>query len=69
MPRRTYYYVIMGNDYPSGVCSTQEKADAAVQLLKENDRIARKGTIRANGPGIHYRWYEFKIDALNGTKK
>lgn len=50
-------WVIMGNDYPEAICSSQEKADRKINALKVDQ-------FRRYGPDtrIHWRSYEFTVD-------
>lgn len=51
----TKIYVIMGNDFPSGVVSTKANAE---RIVKEKmDRQKEKGPTR-----IYWRWYKFVLD-------
>lgn len=50
-------FVVMGNDFPDSVWSTQELADKAIEQNEEADKVARP-----YGPGIHWRSYEFNAD-------
>lgn len=52
-------FVIMGNDFPEGICSTEEKAKAVVVLKK-----AEEQGLTYDHPRIYWRHYEFDVDAL-----
>lgn len=53
----TTMHVIMGNDFPAGICSSAEKAEEVLRQKKEAE--GRQGAVR-----IYWRSYEFEIDAL-----
>lgn len=48
-------YVVMGNDFPAGVFSTQALADAYCESQKAED--AKRGA------RIYWRVYEYELDA------
>jgi hypothetical protein len=54
-------YVIMGNDFPDGVCSTEDKAKKVVERLKakEAEEYPNRRAMR-----IHWRYYDFEVDSL-----
>lgn len=47
-------WVVMGNDYPSAVFSTEKRADGYVAARKEDEPRV--------GPRIYWRSYEFHVD-------
>ena len=55
-PASTTIYVIMGNDYPSAVFASEERAEAYCDVRKK----ARKPSDM--GPRIYWRWYKFPVD-------
>lgn len=59
-------FVIMGNDYPNGVCSSEEIANAAIERLKETDLARAKAHYgeEAPAPRIYYRTYEFTLNEV-----
>jgi hypothetical protein len=59
------HYVIMGNDFPEGICSTAEKADAVVALKRgeEQDKLRAAGETHGR-PRIYWRAWAFEVDAL-----
>lgn len=61
-------WVIMGNDFPNGVCDSKHAAETAIKSLKERNRVSiRQQYGEAAGeyhPGIHYRSYEFTLNEV-----
>src|SRR5438309_1423043 len=56
---RMKVFVIMGNDYPAAVFSTEAAASAYVEMKKHEDpHYGMKYT----SPRIYWRFYEFEID-------
>ena len=55
-------YVIMCNDYPDCVISTEDGADDYVKA-----RIAVERALKPRGPRIHWRWYKFTLNKLGGV--
>lgn len=54
-------WVVMGNDFPSGVFSTEEKAKAFVDRKIEENRLEReRGDTKTR---IYWRYYKFEEDA------
>ncbi|WP_189400822.1 MULTISPECIES: hypothetical protein [unclassified Mesorhizobium] len=51
-------WVIMGNDYPAGVASSEANAEGKIAELKERDK--RRGV---RDGAVHWRTYEFTLDA------
>lgn len=56
-------YVIMGNDYPDAVVSSQQLADEYIEARKVVDKALNIG------PKIYWRSYEFIIDEIKGGRK
>ena len=54
-------WVIMGNDYPTAVCSTVEKADAAIEFFKKK---SRESPLFSGLQTIYWRHYNFELDNL-----
>jgi hypothetical protein len=54
-------FVIMKNDYPQGVVSSEGVAQKLVDL--EDDRQRRLIAQRRNEPWEYWRYYEFEVDA------
>jgi hypothetical protein len=53
-------YVVMGNDFPSSVWSTEALAEKEVERQKRDD--FRNNTNRYPSPRIHWRVNEFVLD-------
>ena len=49
-------YVVMSNDFPDGVFTTEALADAYCAAAKAKDQA-----VRAHGPGIYYRAHAFPL--------
>ena len=52
-------FVVMSNDFPDCVISTEEGAEDYVAT-----RIAVERALKPRGPRIYWRWYEFTLDKL-----
>lgn len=56
-------YVIMGNDFPSGVMSGKEEATDWCNARMDEQRIENNNRSLANRrPPIYWRSYEFEFD-------
>ncbi len=53
-------FVVMSNDFPDSVFSTESAAEQYVDLKLEQQRAA-KGSGAFFGSHIHWRWYEFEL--------
>lgn len=53
-------FVIMGNDFPDSVVSSQKAADEYIEARKAVDKAMKVGH------RIYWRSYEFEIDKLKG---
>lgn len=53
-------YVVMGNDYPDSVWSTNELAEQAIAQSKRSDKVTYGWS--KDHPGIYYRVYTFNLD-------
>jgi hypothetical protein len=58
-------YVVMGNDYPAAVFSTEEAAKTYCETATAKHEAEMRKMFGARGfwPRIYYRPYGFKIDA------
>lgn len=56
-------YVIMGNDFPSAVFDSEEKAEAHVAEMREQDKVRhqKENPGMYYSPRIHWRHYEFEL--------
>lgn len=52
-------YVVMGNDFPDSVWSTEEKANAAIEQNKAAEIQARS---IAHGSPVYYKVHTFGLD-------
>jgi hypothetical protein len=55
-------YVVMGNDFPDAVFSTQDAADDYVARRKLEDNPSGDGWFRR----VHWRHYNFELDQKGG---
>lgn len=58
-------YVVMGNDYPSAVFSTEAAAEAYCKTATDEHEAEMRKMYGDKGfwSHIHYRAYDFEIDA------
>jgi hypothetical protein len=56
-------YVVMGNDYPDAVFSTEEAAEAYCEKKRQAEKKENKG--KWQGPGIFWRVHHFQLDAAS----
>lgn len=57
-------YVVMGNDYPKTVFSTDLSAEEFCKraLAKDKAEALRLGDRDYGSPRIYWRWYSFELD-------
>lgn len=61
-------WVIMGNDFPNGVCDSAHAAETAIKSLKEADKARRIKELGERTAGYHtdiyYRAIEFILNEV-----
>lgn len=58
-----HIWVLMCNDCVEGVFTTEEKADAEIDIAREAEDILRRSGARPrNWPGHHWRHYKFELN-------